>query len=280
MTSRDYLVTVWCKYDPEPKFDETKMKYLIYQKEKCPSTDELHWQVYVIFKVPIRIRGCQKALGLGTKNKVIKPRGKSESCRDYCSKLKTQWENYKEFGEFESISQQGRRTDLESLASEILEGATKTDIAMNYPVMYIKYHGGIDKLIQQVPKVEPKSEFPMRWDRLEFTKSNVVMGPSGCGKTEFALAHFNNALFVTHMDDLLRFNPGVHDGIIFDDMDFKHMPRTSQIHLTDWNQDRSIHCRYSVARIPKETKKIFTCNEYCFSDDPAISRRVTVTEVD
>lgn len=278
MTSRDYLVTIWCDKDPEPKFDDVTMKYLIYQKEACPSTKRLHWQCYVIFKDPCRIRGCQKRLGLGKENKVIKPRGSSESCSDYCSKLKTKMEDYKEFGSFEMI--QGRRTDLEAVASKILEGATKTDIAMDFPVMYIKYHGGIDKLIQQVPIVEPKSEFVMRWDVLSDIKSMVIMGPSGCGKTQYALGHFENALFVTHNDDLLRFQAGVHDGIIFDDMDFKHMPRTAQIHLTDWDQDRSIHCRYTVARIPRHTKKIFTCNEYCFSNDSAIRRRVTVTEVD
>ena len=281
MTSRDYLVTVWCDNDPEPSFDEKKMKYLMYQKEACPKTGKLHWQCYVIFHVPCRIRGCQKALGLGKGNKVIKPRGSSESCSEYCSKLKTRTTNssYIEYGVLESISSQGRRTDLETVASKILEGATKTDIATNFPMMYIKYHGGIDKLIQLVPKDEPKSEFEMRWDPIEDIRSTVIIGPAGCGKTEYALAHFKNALFVTHMDDLLRFNNDAHDGIIFDDMDFRHMPRNAQIHLTDWNQDRSLHCRYSVARIPKHTKKIFTCNEYCFTDDAAIRRRVTVTEV-
>lgn len=278
MTCRDYLVTVWCDNDPEPKFDEETMKYLIYQKESCPSTGKLHWQCYVIFHVPCRIRACQKRLGLGKQNKVIKPRGSSESCSEYCSKLKTQMENYKEFGSFESI--QGRRTDLEAVATKILEGATKTDIALEFPVMYIKYHGGIEKLIQQVPIDEPKSEYALRWDPIENIKSVIIIGPSGCGKTHYALGHFRNALFVTHIDDLLRFQQGVHDGIIFDDMDFRHMPRTAQIHITDWDQDRSIHCRYTVARIPRHTQKIFTCNEYCFIDDPAIRRRVTVTEVD
>lgn len=282
MTSRDYLVTVWCDKDPEPQFDEKTMKYLMYQKEECPSTGRLHWQTYVIFKDPCRIRGCQKRLGLGKQNKVIKPRGSSESCAEYCSKQKTRVSPFGdryEFGELESI--QGRRTDIETVAEEILKGATKTDIAMKYPTMYIKYHGGIEKLIQQVPITEPKTEYEMRWDPVDFNeKSIVILGPSGCGKTEYALGHFKNALFVTHMDDLIRFNKDVHDGIIFDDMDFRHMPRTSQIHLTDWNQSRSIHCRYQVAIIPKATKKIFTGNEYMFIDDAAIRRRVTVTKVD
>jgi len=280
MTSRDYLVTVWCDKDPEPVFDVVSMKYLIYQKEACPSTGRLHWQTYVIFHVPCRIRGCQKRLGLGKENKVIKPRGSSESCAEYCSKLKTKVmpNEHHEFGMLESI--QGRRTDLETVASKILEGANKTEIAMTYPAMYIKYHGGIDKLIQQVPIEEPKSEFVMRWDPIDDIKSVVMIGPSGVGKTQWALGHFRNALFVTHTDDLLRFQEDVHDGIIFDDMNFTHMPRTCQIHLVDWDQPRSIHCRYSVARIPKHTKKIFTCNEYCFTTDAAIRRRVTVTEVD
>lgn len=277
MTSRDYLVTVWCDNDPEPKWDPETMKYLMYQKEACPKTGKLHWQTYVIFHQPCRIRGCQKRLGLGKGNKVIKPRGSSESCSEYCSKVKSRCDDYKEFGVLESI--QGRRTDLEAVASDILEGATKTDIALKFPTMFIKYHSGIEKLIQQVPKDEPKADWAMRWDAIMDIKSVAIIGPSGVGKTQYALAHFTNALFVTHMDDLLRFNSDQHDGIIFDDMDFQHMPRNCQIHLVDWDQDRSLHCRYSVARIPKHTMKLFTGNSYMFTDDAAIRRRVTVTEV-
>lgn len=88
---------------------------------------------------------------------------------------------------------------------------------------------------------------------------------------------------MSHIDDLLKFDPKKHEGIIFDDMDFKHVPRTAQIHLVDTDFERSIHCRYACARIPAKTKKIFTTNEFnggiFLINDPAIARRIKAIEL-
>lgn len=108
----------------------------------------------------------------------------------------------------------------------------------------------------------------------------AVVGPSGCGKTSWAKRVVPKpALFVTHMDDLRAFRTGYHKSIIFDDMSFAHMPRESQIHITDWFDTRSIHCRYGAAIIPAQTIKVFTANNYPFSDDPAINRRVSRLDI-
>lgn len=108
--------------------------------------------------------------------------------------------------------------------------------------------------------------------------SVVVWGESGCGKTTLAMTLLPNALIVTHMDDLMRYNDKF-DGIIFDDMSFLHTPREAQIHIVDNAIPRSIHCRYNVARIPAGVKKIFTTNNYnggIFLDDVAIQRRISI----
>lgn len=120
---------------------------------------------------------------------------------------------------------------------------------------------------------------PWKWPSLENIESVVLMGPSNIGKTQFAKSHFNNPLFISQMDRLKEFKPDVHDGIIFDDMDFTHMPRSSQIHITDFEEQRDIHSRYANAVVPAETKKIFTCNHYPFMLDDAIKRRVKLVEL-
>lgn len=110
-------------------------------------------------------------------------------------------------------------------------------------------------------------------------KPIVVVGPSGCGKTSWALRVCPKpALLCSHMDDLKRLNPD-HKCIIFDDMDFKHLPRPTQIYIVDTDCDRSIHCRHATAMIPKGTPKIFTCNEYPFIDDDAIKRRIKIFKI-
>jgi len=115
----------------------------------------------------------------------------------------------------------------------------------------------------------------------ESNLSTVIIGKSGTGKTTWAIKHaIKPALLVTHMDDLKKLRPR-HKSIIFDDMSFYHMPVTAQIHIADNDLPRSIHVRYGVARIPKCTKKIFTCNEYPFTRDiAALERRILLIQVD
>ena len=286
MTSRDYLITVWADHDDIPKWNPEKMTYLCINPEKCPNTGNLHWQTYVIYKTPVRKRGAQVGLGLSKSCHVIKPRGSGESCADYCSKELTRTDETIEYGIMPSEEniQQGRRSDIHAVVNACLKtDISETEIALQFPEQYIKYHKGIGKLIQHSSVQEVSKEFSLEdfqhWKPLSKIGTQVLMGKAGIGKTEFAKAHFNKPLFVTHMDDLLGYTPAKYDGIIFDDMCFKHMPRTAQIHLVDWDNPRSIHCRYSTAKIPKNTRKIFTCNEFPFIDDSAIERRITVTQV-
>lgn len=85
---------------------------------------------------------------------------------------------------------------------------------------------------------------------------------------------------VSHMDQLKDYDATVHDGILFDDMSFKHMPRTAQIHIADMDDDRYIHIRYATAYIPKGTLKIATTNvRDIFDDDAAIKRRCHVWDM-
>lgn len=111
--------------------------------------------------------------------------------------------------------------------------------------------------------------------------SLVIHGPPGCGKTNWAKIHSKKpALFVTHLDRLKDFDPLFHKSLIFDDLDFKHLPRTSQIHLVDRENPRDIHIRYRVCHLPAGIQKIFTCNENPFIRDAAIQRRVTYRLID
>lgn len=107
-------------------------------------------------------------------------------------------------------------------------------------------------------------------------KCIAIVGPSGVGKTTWARRNIPKpALFVTHLDDLKHFTVGYHKGILFDDISFKHLPITTQISVCDWDNPRSIHCRHTVARIPANVPKIFTCNEAPLDFlDAAVDRRV------
>lgn len=121
----------------------------------------------------------------------------------------------------------------------------------------------------------------------DWSRSHLVWGKAGTGKTQWALGHFETPLLVSHMDTLKQFDSVSHDGIVFDDMSFKHLHAEAIIHLLDVDNDRDIHARYEVAHIPKGTKKIFCHNKadiffpVTISDEQkaAVERRYVAHEV-
>lgn len=114
-------------------------------------------------------------------------------------------------------------------------------------------------------------------------KSFLLCGEPGCGKSTWA---FTNAprpsLVVKHLEDLLFLRVDFHKCIIFDDVEFRHLPRTTQLNLVDMEQSVTIHLRHIVTRIPLGMPRIFCYNLYhepVDLTDPAILRRCVVINI-
>nr|QJI53683.1 MAG: replication-associated protein [Cressdnaviricota sp.] len=107
-----------------------------------------------------------------------------------------------------------------------------------------------------------------------------IKGPSGIGKTTWALTYCEKPLlFVRHLDTLRQFRPGFHKTIVFDDMNFSHLPRPAQIELVDRYHPQQVHVRYAVVDIPAKTPKVFLSNDIIFIYDEAINRRLTALSI-
>lgn len=122
------------------------------------------------------------------------------------------------------------------------------------------------------------------WDK---NKCLVLRGRPNTGKTSFAkslLASLGlSFMFISHLDKLKDYDG--EDALLFDDMEFGHLPRATQIALLDVECDRSVHCRHRTAEIPHGTIRVFVSNwvgvdhnhqEYdicLFVDDLALNRR-------
>ncbi len=134
-----------------------------------------------------------------------------------------------------------------------------------------------DNLQQQFNKWNPKE------------KSLIVHGLSGSGKTNYMLALLKNkgrkVLFVTHKEDLAKFDPKFHDTLLFDDVNFfsQFKNREEIITLVDVLFPRTFKVLYQAVNIPQGTWKIFTTNSdplFPFENYLEIQRRIYKIKID
>lgn len=255
-----------------------KATYLVYGKEVGGRERTPHLQGYVELHDRKRGRTVKQFGGLQRAHLECR-RGSAIQAAAYCKKD----EVYVELGTISKV-EPGKRTDLNRALDAIKEGASYHTLWQEYPAVMVRYGRSMREAIARLGPRDTSPRYGIESfvekPAIETGTSTVLVGAPGLGKTQYVKALFPRALWVTHMDDLTRYDPELYDGIIFDDMSFNHMPRCAQIHVCDTEEDRSIHCRYTTARIPAGTTKVFTTNDWgLFGDDAAIRRRLTVVEV-
>lgn len=273
-------------------FEKAKVLFIVFGRERGESGTP-HFQGYLELSRRVRRRNVVALDGL-QRARVEPAKGTATHNIQYCSKglqPHPEWLSLgaagPNFGRdsnvfvrgtpIPSLGKQGRRTDLEGVITDIRSGLPLRTIASNNPNAFIRYHAGIKRYFDITKEVESKLYHgPFPWPYPEDIRSIVLSGSSGIGKTCFAKFLLPSALFLSHMDSLGQYDPSTHHGIVFDDMCFTHLHREAQIHLLDFDEPRSIHIRYDVARIPAGTPKIFTTNRDAIflEHEPAINRRV------
>lgn len=139
MTLNNYSekdVDTWKKLVKTP----TKtMTHFWFQKEKGESGTE-HLQGFVRFKSAKRMSGVKKLFGNACH--VEPQKGRLDQAIEYCKKEETRKEGPWGFGEYNP----GKRTDLENVSDMVKDGSSVKTIAEEYPVAFIKFNRGIDRL--------------------------------------------------------------------------------------------------------------------------------------
>lgn len=161
--------------DDEPRYIPDIMSYLIYGLEQCNSTGSWHWQGYVEFSRRIGRRQLQEIFN----NSHFEDRhGNALQAATYCAKDG-------EYCEFGSISQQGRRTDLEQLSQSIVDGASIVSVAESCPRLFVQYGRGLS-LLQSVCR--QSHQRPWRHTQIE-----IWWGVTGTGKTRTFFSQYDVA---------------------------------------------------------------------------------------
>jgi len=146
-----------------------------YQQEKCPKSGRLHFQGYCEFSRPVRMQQAKEQLN--DQSCHVEPRiGTREAAIAYCTKEATRIDGPWVSGSCESKKGQGRRSDLQRAAEDLKANGLES-VKESFPVEYIKYHRGIEKLAESYAPAVPT------WRNMHVT---WVWGPSGCGKTKMA----------------------------------------------------------------------------------------------
>lgn len=130
--------------DPREKIDMPKIGYACWQEEVCPKTGKHHWQGYCELPSKTTRGEFQKRLGCGNVHCEI-PRHLEEA-RAYTFKEESRVpDSFTEVGT-RFVSQQGHRSDLDSLYDCIEAGMPKWQIAVEHRGHALRFAGHIERV--------------------------------------------------------------------------------------------------------------------------------------
>lgn len=242
--STRWLITRNNPGDLVPRWDPDTMDYMCWGREAAPTTGTPHWHAYVRYRTRKSFAAMKRAWGTGCEWKMCNEN--EQRTRDYTRKSGGEW---KEFGTFDArMGTQGRRTDLETATDMLLnESMTLRQVALTLPTTFVKYHGGLDRLVK-IARAPPPMERSIQ--------VGILWGDTATGKTHRVRTAYPGAygavIGPTPFDDYEG-----EDVILFDEFRPEDFPITMMNkYLDKWPV--TIHCRYSNRQAA--WTKVFICS--------------------
>lgn len=196
--------------------------FVVFGRERCPTTGRRHLQGFLYFKNAITRSGCKKKLGRGfTHVHLEAAKGTVVQNIAYCIKE----------GDGESYGEQpaqGRRSDLAEIRLKIKAGVSQLTIAENYWNQWVVYRRSF----------EAYRELLFQPGLFLQRKIYLIVGASGTGKTRYVYDRFANTeggLWMSH-DPTLKWFDGYRGqkAVVIDDFrggaDFEFLLRLLDVY--------------------------------------------------
>ena len=226
-------------YDTWLYLPQNDIAYLVVGREVAPSTGTPHLQGYIRFHHRKRLT---QVVALIPRAHWTVANGSEEQNRTYCSK----GAGVVERGVYDPrAGVQGRRSDLEDVAALATNGSTALQIAEAHPSDYIRYHSGIDRLINLH---RFRNQASMRQ-----VSVTVLYGPTRIGKTYFVYTQIAPTLprgLYKTPSPTARGNYSPFDlyngeeGLFLDEFDYHHWPITMMNQILE-GYPQQLQCRYN-----------------------------------
>lgn len=232
------------------------VRYICYQLEICPKTKAVHVQGYVQMNGQYGIRTMKKLFR--SRSIHLEPaRGKPQECIDYCTKEETRYPGCMPVQRGEP-KEQGRRTDLEMIARQVIEGKMSVDqVALQEPTHFLRHNRGLRELERISHPPAPRAKPAIFY----------VYGPPRCGKTAYVSAKFPDAFHARDSDKGWMDGYAGESTIIFDEFNGQY-PLRDMLALLDY-QKLQLPIKNSFVPI-RATMFCFTSNSHprFFYTDP------------
>lgn len=161
---KNFRLTIWTE-DLLPKLSTDKVRYSVYQKEKCPTTGKEHYQTFLQYSRSRRLSAVRKEFPSTDVRVADNPKG----ARKYCMKEDTQLAKPIEYGTFKT---KGERTDIGEFVELVKSGARRKDLIEEWPSIFTRYrHFYADTRAMFRPPDQPDKQVLL------------FCGPPGLGKT-------------------------------------------------------------------------------------------------
>lgn len=242
------------------KWSPKNVRFLVFQKELCPKSGRPHLQGYVELRTPTKYETVQNYWPPLGKFHLKNAKGSQAQNVAYCTKAETRIQEPCFHGE---KAEQGRRTDLESIAHDLMGGASMLDLLESNPAVVIRNFKGLQFAQMQTDLPKKRAEPTLYY----------LCGAAGCGKSyvtrEMVETEFKNDAYwcAEHVN-------GWFDGyrgekvIVFDDFTGKY-PLNDMLKLLDYGPLR-INVKGGYVTVKADTF-IFTSNfpvEQQYQHDP------------